>query len=93
MDIKRSTVNSNVSYFDASLPGTMPTLNAECVNNAIVTALALKCKINAVSFFESNSKLCFCYPITRRFSVVIFASHGGDHFSGYKAIIGYYSHN
>uniref|UniRef100_T1J1Q9 Glutamyl-tRNA(Gln) amidotransferase subunit B, mitochondrial n=1 Tax=Strigamia maritima TaxID=126957 RepID=T1J1Q9_STRMM len=47
-----SPVNSQVSFFDAALPGTLPVLNRRCVRAAVLTALALKCKINKVSTFD-----------------------------------------
>ncbi|XP_013111810.1 glutamyl-tRNA(Gln) amidotransferase subunit B, mitochondrial [Stomoxys calcitrans] len=45
-------LNSAVSYFDASIPGTLPVLNRRCVELGIKTALALGCKINEVSMFD-----------------------------------------
>lgn len=45
-------VNSAVSYFDASIPGTLPVLNRKCVVSGIKTALALSCKVNEVSMFD-----------------------------------------
>lgn len=51
--------NSKVSYFDAALPGTMPTLNKRCVEAALLTALALNCKINSISYFERKH---YFYP-------------------------------
>ncbi|GLH00227.1 Glutamyl-tRNA(Gln) amidotransferase subunit B, mitochondrial [Gryllus bimaculatus] len=47
-----SPVNCNVSFFDAATPGTLPVLNRSCVEAAVLTALALSCKINAVSLFD-----------------------------------------
>jgi aspartyl-tRNA(Asn)/glutamyl-tRNA(Gln) amidotransferase subunit B len=47
-----SATNSNVSYFDAALPGSMPTLNRRCVELGVLTALALNCHINGISLFE-----------------------------------------
>ncbi|XP_060720164.1 glutamyl-tRNA(Gln) amidotransferase subunit B, mitochondrial [Tachysurus vachellii] len=44
--------NSHVSFFDASLPGTLPVLNRRCVEAAVMTGLALKCKINTKSLFD-----------------------------------------
>ncbi|XP_030207394.1 glutamyl-tRNA(Gln) amidotransferase subunit B, mitochondrial [Gadus morhua] len=44
--------NSLVSFFDASLPGTLPVLNRRCVEAAVMTALALNCTINKKSFFD-----------------------------------------
>lgn len=44
--------NSQVSPFDASIPGTLPVLNRRCVEAAVLTALALNCNINTVSHFD-----------------------------------------
>uniref|UniRef100_H3A5H3 Glutamyl-tRNA(Gln) amidotransferase subunit B, mitochondrial n=1 Tax=Latimeria chalumnae TaxID=7897 RepID=H3A5H3_LATCH len=44
--------NSLVSFFDASLPGTLPVLNRRCVEAAVMTALALNCTINKKSLFD-----------------------------------------
>ncbi|XP_053259112.1 glutamyl-tRNA(Gln) amidotransferase subunit B, mitochondrial isoform X2 [Podarcis raffonei] len=44
--------NSLVSFFDASLPGTLPVLNRRCVEAAVMTGLALNCTINKKSLFD-----------------------------------------
>uniref|UniRef100_A0A1A8K0C3 Glutamyl-tRNA(Gln) amidotransferase subunit B, mitochondrial n=1 Tax=Nothobranchius kuhntae TaxID=321403 RepID=A0A1A8K0C3_NOTKU len=44
--------NSQVSFFDASLPGTLPVLNRRCVEAAVMTGLALNCTINKKSLFD-----------------------------------------
>uniref|UniRef100_A0A8C8IXE4 Glutamyl-tRNA(Gln) amidotransferase subunit B, mitochondrial n=1 Tax=Oncorhynchus tshawytscha TaxID=74940 RepID=A0A8C8IXE4_ONCTS len=44
--------NSLVSFFDASLPGTLPVLNRRCVEAAVMTGLALNCTINRKSLFD-----------------------------------------
>ncbi|KAM4750205.1 glutamyl-tRNA(Gln) amidotransferase subunit B, mitochondrial isoform 2-T2 [Anableps anableps] len=44
--------NSLVSFFDASLPGTLPVLNRRCVEAAVMTGLALNCTINKKSVFD-----------------------------------------
>ncbi|XP_049626024.1 glutamyl-tRNA(Gln) amidotransferase subunit B, mitochondrial [Suncus etruscus] len=44
--------NSTVSFFDASLPGTLPVLNRRCVEAAVLTGLALNCHINRKSLFD-----------------------------------------
>lgn len=41
-----------MSLFDCSIPGTLPTLNKKCVEAGVLTALALNCKINPVSWFD-----------------------------------------
>ncbi|KAF4528977.1 hypothetical protein B566_EDAN017355 [Ephemera danica] len=47
-----SAINQGVSFFDAAIPGTLPALNRRCVEAAVLTALALDCRINPVSFFD-----------------------------------------
>uniref|UniRef100_A0A8C6UZR1 Glutamyl-tRNA amidotransferase subunit B n=1 Tax=Neogobius melanostomus TaxID=47308 RepID=A0A8C6UZR1_9GOBI len=47
-----SPPNSLVSFFDASLPGTLPVLNKRCVEAAVMTGLALNCTINQKSLFD-----------------------------------------
>nr|XP_020636986.1 glutamyl-tRNA(Gln) amidotransferase subunit B, mitochondrial [Pogona vitticeps] len=44
--------NSSVSFFDASLPGTLPVLNRRCVEAAVATSIALNCTINKKSLFD-----------------------------------------
>ena len=44
--------NSIVSYFDASMPGTLPVLNKACVSAAISTGLALNCTISSKCHFD-----------------------------------------
>ncbi|KAM9793053.1 glutamyl-tRNA(Gln) amidotransferase subunit B, mitochondrial [Neosynchiropus ocellatus] len=44
--------NSVVSLFDAALPGTLPVLNRRCVEAAVMTGLALSCRINNKSLFD-----------------------------------------
>ncbi|XP_049576198.1 glutamyl-tRNA(Gln) amidotransferase subunit B, mitochondrial [Syngnathus scovelli] len=48
----QSPPNALVSFFDASLPGTLPVLNKRCVEAAVMTALALNCRINRKSLFD-----------------------------------------
>ncbi|XP_055617324.1 glutamyl-tRNA(Gln) amidotransferase subunit B, mitochondrial [Toxorhynchites rutilus septentrionalis] len=45
-------INTCVSLFDASTPGTLPVLNRKCVELGVRTALALDCEINPVSMFD-----------------------------------------
>ncbi|KYN13001.1 putative glutamyl-tRNA(Gln) amidotransferase subunit B, mitochondrial [Trachymyrmex cornetzi] len=47
-----SPVNSCVSFFDCATPGTLPILNRKCVESAVMTALALSCRLNEISLFE-----------------------------------------
>ena len=51
-DSSRAPANSNVTFLDASIPGTLPVLNRSCVEAGIKTALALNCKINSFSTFD-----------------------------------------
>ncbi|XP_053314710.1 glutamyl-tRNA(Gln) amidotransferase subunit B, mitochondrial [Spea bombifrons] len=44
--------NSTVSFFDASLPGTLPVINRRCIEAAVMTGLALNCTINKRSLFD-----------------------------------------
>lgn len=44
--------NSQVDYFDLSLPGTLPILNRHCVDVALRTALALNCTIPRQCSFD-----------------------------------------
>ncbi|KAE8630182.1 hypothetical protein XENTR_v10000719 [Xenopus tropicalis] len=44
--------NSTVSFFDASLPGTLPVINRRCIEAAVMTGLALNCSINKKSLFD-----------------------------------------
>ncbi|CAK4068434.1 unnamed protein product [Aphanomyces euteiches] len=44
--------NSRVSFFDAALPGTLPTVNRACVAQAIRTAHALQSDVHLQSVFE-----------------------------------------
>ncbi|OTF71202.1 glutamyl-tRNA(Gln) amidotransferase subunit B, mitochondrial-like [Euroglyphus maynei] len=47
-----SRPNSQATYFDVSLPGTLPVLNRKCVVDAIKTGLALNCIISNKSTFD-----------------------------------------
>uniref|UniRef100_A0A1A7XV13 Glutamyl-tRNA(Gln) amidotransferase subunit B, mitochondrial n=2 Tax=Iconisemion striatum TaxID=60296 RepID=A0A1A7XV13_9TELE len=62
--------NSRVSFFDASLPGTLPVLNRRCVEAAVMTGLALNCTINKKSLFDRKhyfySDLPAGYQITQQ---------------------------
>lgn len=57
-------VNRNVSLLDAGLPGTLPVLNKRCVEAAVLTALALNCKINAVSRFDRKHYFYSDLPVS-----------------------------
>lgn len=62
-------VNTNVSLFDAAIPGTLPVLNRRCVEAGVLTALALSCTVNPVSLFDRKhyfySDLPAGYQITQ----------------------------
>jgi len=51
--------NSHVSLVDAAMPGMLPTINAECVRQAVRTGLGLKAKINLKSVFDRKN---YFYP-------------------------------
>lgn len=51
--------NENASLIDLGLPGTLPVLNAEVLNQAIKFGLAVGAKINPVSVFERKN---YFYP-------------------------------
>lgn len=44
--------NSQVSFIDAAMPGMLPSLNAECVRQAVRTGLAINANINLWSNFD-----------------------------------------
>ena len=50
-----SDVNQNVSFVDAGMPGMLPTLNAECVHQAVKTGLGLRAVINKYSEFSRKN--------------------------------------
>lgn len=47
--------NTQVTYLDAGLPGTLPVLNKFCVDQAIKTGLGLNATINRVSIFDRKN--------------------------------------
>lgn len=47
--------NENVSFIDAGMPGMLPTLNAECVHQAVKTGLGLNAIINKYSEFSRKN--------------------------------------
>lgn len=51
--------NSNVSFVDAAMPGMLPTINEECVRQAVRTGLGLKAQINKRSVFDRKN---YFYP-------------------------------
>jgi len=53
------TPNSHVSLVDAAMPGMLPVINEECVQQGIRTGLGLKAKINLKSVFDRKN---YFYP-------------------------------
>ncbi|GLK80612.1 Asp-tRNA(Asn)/Glu-tRNA(Gln) amidotransferase subunit GatB [Methylopila turkensis] len=51
--------NSHVSLVDAAMPGMLPTLNRECVRQAIRSGLAIEAEINLTSTFDRKN---YFYP-------------------------------
>ncbi len=51
--------NSQVSLVDAAMPGMLPTINEECVKQAIKTGLGINAKINLKSVFDRKN---YFYP-------------------------------
>ncbi|MEP3277061.1 MAG: Asp-tRNA(Asn)/Glu-tRNA(Gln) amidotransferase subunit GatB [Stappiaceae bacterium] len=51
--------NDHVSLVDAAMPGMLPVINRECVEQAIRTGLGLKAKINLKSVFDRKN---YFYP-------------------------------
>ena len=47
--------NEHVSFVDAGMPGMLPTLNRECVHQAVKTGIGLKAKINKYSNFARKN--------------------------------------
>lgn len=50
-----SDTNQNVSFVDAGMPGMLPTLNEECVRQAVKTGLGLRAVINKYSEFSRKN--------------------------------------
>ncbi|XP_062333799.1 glutamyl-tRNA(Gln) amidotransferase subunit B, mitochondrial [Osmerus eperlanus] len=84
-----SPPNSLVSFFDASLPGTLPVLNRRCVEAAVMTGLALNCSINKKSLFDRKhyfyADLPAGYQITQqRLPVAVDGTLTYSHLGGRK---------
>ncbi|CAA7258526.1 unnamed protein product [Cyclocybe aegerita] len=64
--------NTHVSPFDAAFPGTLPKVNPKCVDLALRTAFALKCRIAHRSSFDRKhyfySDLPSGYQITQQYA-------------------------
>ncbi len=50
-----SDPNQNVAFIDAGMPGMLPSLNEECVHQAVKTGLGLNAKINKYSEFSRKN--------------------------------------
>ncbi len=51
--------NEQVSFVDAAMPGMLPMINRRCVEQAVITGLGLKAKINIWSRFDRKN---YFYP-------------------------------
>ena len=51
--------NDNVAPLDMAFPGTLPTLNKECVRKAILMSLALNCTVPEYFYFDRKN---YYYP-------------------------------
>jgi len=47
--------NAQVSLVDAAMPGMLPTINAECIRQAVRTGLAIGAEINKYSVFDRKN--------------------------------------
>ena len=47
--------NTQVSLVDAAMPGMLPVINRECVDQAVRTGLALEAQVNEVSVFDRKN--------------------------------------
>ncbi|CAN7940121.1 unnamed protein product, partial [Ixodes pacificus] len=70
--------NVQVELFDVAMPGTLPLLNAFCIEQIVKTGLALSCKINKRSIFDRKNyfypDLASGYQITQFYHPI--AEHG-----------------
>jgi aspartyl-tRNA(Asn)/glutamyl-tRNA(Gln) amidotransferase subunit B len=51
--------NEQVSFVDAAMPGMLPVINRRCIEQAVITGLGLKAKINEWSRFDRKN---YFYP-------------------------------
>ena len=51
----KDDINTNVNVIDLGFPGTLPKLNKEVINQALLAALAFNCKINKVMHFDRKN--------------------------------------
>lgn len=59
-----SPINHNVSLFDCAIPGTLPVLNKRCVEAGVLTALALNCNVNPLSYFDRKHYFYADLPVS-----------------------------
>src|SRR6476659_4562758 len=65
--------NSHVSLIDAAMPGMLPVINRECVNQAVRTGLGLKAQINLKSVFDRKN---YFYPdLPQGYQISQYKSH------------------
>jgi len=55
----KNTPNVNVKPLDMAFPGTLPTVNKECVRKAIMMALVLNCRVPEYMYFDRKN---YYYP-------------------------------
>lgn len=83
----KAAPNSNVSLFDASLPGTLPVLNKHCLEQVLKTSLALNCRLSPFSSFDRKhyfyADLPLGYQITQHWHPI--ATEGYIDFVVYQA--------
>ncbi|MBP5399268.1 MAG: Asp-tRNA(Asn)/Glu-tRNA(Gln) amidotransferase subunit GatB [Alphaproteobacteria bacterium] len=68
-----SDANQNVSFVDAGMPGMLPTLNEECVKQAVKTGLGLRAQINKYS--EFSRKNYFYADLPQGYQITQFETH------------------
>lgn len=71
--------NSQVAYFDQSLPGTLPVLNRRAVELAVISALALECRLPTWTRFDRKhyfyGDMPNGYQITQQFEPIAQNGH------------------
>lgn len=71
--------NSQVAYFDLSLPGTLPVLNRKAVELAVIAALALDCRLAKWTRFDRKhyfyGDMPNGYQITQQFEPIAKNGH------------------
>lgn len=87
-----SKFNSNLTFFDAALPGTLPVVNKFCLFQAARAGIALNATVNKKSIFERKHYFYpdspLGYQITQQRAPIVsngFVEVDVDHFSRYFA--------